>query len=354
MIKKIEIDNYKGIKNFKLDKLNRINIFIGNNNSGKTSLLEAIYIGMKDNYMGCIEVIQNRNLNPSAKIMETLFNGMGTDNKITIKVEDQVGKVSTVITLLTDENKFTLPNNFPISASIQNQEEKKFLIKQKINNNVTDMVYKFGFVDKGNGQRDSIISMDINNPKKKGIVNPKNENIYYMSPKSLMNGNFIIELKEQIKSKNEKKKIIEELQLFDSKIEDIIVDGLNIEIYLKGIDKPLPIQAMGAGSSTILEMASIFGKDKVHSIFIDEIEDGLHIKSMESVAKYISRSMEKNPKLQLFITTHSKEIIKLITTSQINRKSVSAYRLYIKNDQTKTVEYTDDLLESIEEGWEIR
>lgn len=67
MIKSLEINNYKGIQNFKLDNLNRINIFVGNNNSGKTSLLEAGYIGMKDNYMGAMTVLQNRNLNQMLK-----------------------------------------------------------------------------------------------------------------------------------------------------------------------------------------------------------------------------------------------------------------------------------------------
>ena len=85
------------------------------------------------------------------------------------------------------------------------------------------------------------------------------------------NGNFANELREQIKSRNEKKKILDELQLFDSKIEDIIVDGLNIEVYLRGVDKPIPIQAMGAGSFTVLEMASIFGREKIKNILIQKV-----------------------------------------------------------------------------------
>ena len=40
---KLNIVNYKLFKDFKIDKLNKINIFAGMNNSGKTTLLEAVY-----------------------------------------------------------------------------------------------------------------------------------------------------------------------------------------------------------------------------------------------------------------------------------------------------------------------
>ncbi len=44
MINEIEIVEYKGFKNLKLDNLNQINIISGKNNIGKTALLEALFI----------------------------------------------------------------------------------------------------------------------------------------------------------------------------------------------------------------------------------------------------------------------------------------------------------------------
>jgi AAA15 family ATPase/GTPase len=40
----ITISRFRGLENFILEKLNRINIFAGLNNSGKTSILEAVYL----------------------------------------------------------------------------------------------------------------------------------------------------------------------------------------------------------------------------------------------------------------------------------------------------------------------
>jgi AAA15 family ATPase/GTPase len=42
MIKNIKINNYKCFKNFEIKDFKRINILVGDNNSGKTSLIEAI------------------------------------------------------------------------------------------------------------------------------------------------------------------------------------------------------------------------------------------------------------------------------------------------------------------------
>ncbi|KIM07815.1 MAG: hypothetical protein KU28_05005 [Sulfurovum sp. PC08-66] len=45
----ITIAQYKLFRDFKIDKLNKINIFAGFNNSGKSSLLEAVYFLTKQN-----------------------------------------------------------------------------------------------------------------------------------------------------------------------------------------------------------------------------------------------------------------------------------------------------------------
>ena len=42
MFQKIHIKAYRGLKDIALDELGRVNIIVGENNTGKTSILEAI------------------------------------------------------------------------------------------------------------------------------------------------------------------------------------------------------------------------------------------------------------------------------------------------------------------------
>lgn len=44
MFRQIEIENFRGIERLALDDLRRINLFVGRNNSGKTTVLEAVFL----------------------------------------------------------------------------------------------------------------------------------------------------------------------------------------------------------------------------------------------------------------------------------------------------------------------
>ena len=43
MIKKLEIEKFRGFEKFKVDDIGQINLLVGTNNCGKTSILEAIH-----------------------------------------------------------------------------------------------------------------------------------------------------------------------------------------------------------------------------------------------------------------------------------------------------------------------
>ncbi|MEC4815139.1 MAG: AAA family ATPase, partial [Scytonema sp. PMC 1069.18] len=44
MLRDLTIQNYRCFQNFYIDNLARVNLIVGMNNSGKTSLLEAVYL----------------------------------------------------------------------------------------------------------------------------------------------------------------------------------------------------------------------------------------------------------------------------------------------------------------------
>jgi hypothetical protein len=57
----LELCHYKKFHNLKITKIARINLFTGINNSGKTTLLEAVYLLSKQNdFGGLLEVIRRR------------------------------------------------------------------------------------------------------------------------------------------------------------------------------------------------------------------------------------------------------------------------------------------------------
>ncbi|MEL6910916.1 MAG: AAA family ATPase [Cyanobacteria bacterium J06598_4] len=61
MLRDLTIQNYRCFEDFQIDGLEQVNLFVGNNNSGKTSLLEAIYLLVHpDKKQALLEIIHNR------------------------------------------------------------------------------------------------------------------------------------------------------------------------------------------------------------------------------------------------------------------------------------------------------
>src|SRR5580700_3796555 len=52
MFKNISLKNFRGFENLTLDGLQRVNLVVGKNNTGKTSLLEAIAVIAKPSLFG--------------------------------------------------------------------------------------------------------------------------------------------------------------------------------------------------------------------------------------------------------------------------------------------------------------
>ena len=60
MLHSLEIQNYRNLRHLKVETLGRVNLLVGKNNTGKTSVLEAMYLwanyGRFDSIYECLEV----------------------------------------------------------------------------------------------------------------------------------------------------------------------------------------------------------------------------------------------------------------------------------------------------------
>src|SRR5438552_13827650 len=54
MLKNIKVEAYRGFRELSIENLSRVNLFVGQNNSGKTSILEAVQILASEGNLGLL------------------------------------------------------------------------------------------------------------------------------------------------------------------------------------------------------------------------------------------------------------------------------------------------------------
>ena len=101
-IRYVELKNFRNYKKLIIDDLSRINVFIGKNGIGKTSIIEAIYLG---------SVTKSFRSNYDKNVI----NSDSNTSKIKIKIEDESRKRKTLEISLDENGKKTKINTKTIS-----------------------------------------------------------------------------------------------------------------------------------------------------------------------------------------------------------------------------------------------
>ncbi|MEG1905383.1 MAG: AAA family ATPase, partial [Bacteroidales bacterium] len=155
--------------------------------------------------------------------------------------------------------------------------------------------------------------------------------------------NSITELKDIIADKKENL-IIEVLRNIDSRVKDIVLidDTIMVDI---GLESRVPVNMMGDGMRKILAILVSIIKCENGILFIDEIDNGLHYTSMQTLWASVIRSA-KTFNVQLFISTHNIDSLKALQQIfekeefKTEQQNMAAFKLIrMQNDELKSVAY---------------
>ncbi|MDR3243828.1 MAG: AAA family ATPase [Elusimicrobiota bacterium] len=301
-LEQLIIKNFRGFDDIDINNLSNINLFIGKNNCGKTSILESLFLFFgisnpelinKMNFF--IREINIQDINHLIYFFHKLkyenrpsFEGLFNNNmKRYLTIEPYIeGSIRTV-----DKQTDTA------TTALQNSEIKGINFNFSINENGNEKITHQNFL-RYNGNN---------------VWEFKSDNRYILYASFINNvindsatkSNFAEIIKRNNKDKND---ILSLLQNFDNNIEDIQVLPDGIYCKLKDIDMLFPINIMGDGIRRFLNIITTVLKRQSSFVCIDEIENGLHYSSYKLLWKGLIEFSNKYD-IQLFITTHSIETI---------------------------------------------
>jgi AAA15 family ATPase/GTPase len=363
MLNSITINGLRAIKSLKIDDLKMINVFVGNNNCGKTTVIEAIYLLINPG-------------NPDLALKVNLFRGMDLVSDYFWKVifNNYNEKSKIILEAISDNEKRELIISPILASSIDSITSNKKILAEDVMGKLSNS----GFNITVNGLNFDITLSNINRKKQKqrylkykaniqqkdsGVVTEKDKN-YLPISRGIFNNSSNYKGRKELEQRFSEilitKKvdgIIKILKKIELNLENIVIGHEGVIFCDIGKERMLPINVLGDGIFKLFSIVLGISDSKNGIYIFDEIENGLHYSAQKVVWQAIIESA-KEYNTQIFLTTHSNEclksLLKVIDDKQFE-DNMRLFRIERDDDNTIAVKYSyEELRASIESDWEVR
>jgi len=316
-MKRLHIENFKCLKDFEITDLKRVNLFTGRNNTGKSTLLEAISISATRGHMFWLHRLMERRgevkqvsgnyskAEENLKLFSSLFNGREIDflgkEPISIYAPDddslKIGFVKKI-----EPSVFQNDDSSSAKADVRNSEVsdnsmQNALLGLRVKDNLSSTVFS--------------LEEDVF----KHFITPKNVRVFnfidtngenYLKPASLW---------DKITLTEKEYSVIEALQIVEPSIERLSYIGEDSNesrrypvVKIFNDNNKYPLKSMGEGINRIMNIILALVNSENGYLLIDEFENGLHYSVQEKLWEVIFKTAEKL-NVQVFATTHSTDTI---------------------------------------------
>ncbi len=361
MLQSLKIEGFRGFQNFEMANLGRINLLVGKNNSGKTSILEAIqFLYAQNNIDIFLETISYRgefswSESNRTKVFEIchLFPGheiipskeiiiIGSRESHQESVTISVKSIPIQLSLFSDKNDDLNNDNI-----FDDEEWNKLLLS--IRWSQSQKPIELELLANGTLARDSIRRMaSLSRISHKIGIDNKIE-LRFLTPFSLTSSDMAALFDNIVLSPLEDL-IIESLKIIEPKIERIASIGsgkystannLGVRggflIKIKNHDQPIPIGSLGDGFWRMLGLVLAMVNLENGILLVDEIDSGLHFTVMTDMWKVVWETAKKL-NIQVFATTHSRDcwqsLAELITEEKITDNEITIQRIDKEKSQS--------------------
>jgi ATP binding protein len=347
-IESLSIENYRGIDKLEIDNLKKFNIFVGDNSSCKTTVMEAIYSAIEYVSNGLIITANSRGMQVTYNNIYSFFYNADIRNDIKFILNKEI------ITRISKKEKNNIQNenlasnSGNISINFMDSERKLLynISKEKNNKKIMDidvMIDNFSQLFPNYRIPMTLYNESIDDRK-----------CVWITPLSKYQNEKAQVIKKLIENKK-KKELIEIINIIESDVDDIVSDGFEISLSKANSKKMLPLSSFGNGLSSIIGIMANIAMENVKTIFIDEIEDGIHYLNYSKFCEILIK-ISKIKNIQIFMTNHSKEFLESFYNKLENEnEEVTLYRFQRKNNEIKKIFYSkEEIKYAIKEGWDIR
>jgi len=369
MLKNLNIKNYRTFRNFTLDSVARVNLIVGDNNSGKSSLLEAIYLLTSEGSTDALfNILYERG--------EFVLTSSDFRYDRVAQGEYQVAHIFHGHHLKSDQfakiksNQSRSGSEAYLKISFKEEPRQLALLSEGIDeapNDDQSWVLELEYVEEGSdGNRRTLhISEDGLLPHRRRPLPKK-----YSSPEQksrFITTNFLgydelAVLWDNITLTPREDKVVEALKILEPRVERISftsrqTSNSGILLKLEGETEPIPLGSMGDGMRRILAVAASLVSVENGTLLVDEIDTGLYYGALTDMWRLILETAGAR-NAQVFATTHSWDCVRSFQEALQNFPDQDMgllIRLERRQHHIQPISYSKDELDiAIQQDIEVR
>ncbi len=362
-LKELDISGFRGISKLHLDEFKTINIFVGKNNSGKTSVLEAIFllVGISNPEL----IVRINNLRElfvmSREDLRFIYYNLDYNSRLTVSGKFDQNNYTRSLTVTPNKSK--IASNQPVFGKITPNKPNE-LVKSfnSIDDESTINELQIRFTVKEDHKRLSEFAAKLTLGEAGVTIEPsKNykETIKgIFLPSRWTSASNLEKRLENILVAKQQRQLVEVLSRIDPSIKDFQL--INKIIYVDlGLPRLIPINLMGDGIRRLISILLSMYDAQDGIVLIDEIDNGLHFSAQKTLWRAIIEASKKYS-VQIFLTTHNPEVLKYLTelvTDEVPDFKNQVQSITIRKTGQEIVAYKydfDKLGFSIQQGIEFR
>ena len=380
-LRTMQLKGYRAFKDFRLDDLSRVNLIVGKNNAGKTSVLEAIHLLANSGEPSTLMRLAldrgetltfdpepndyRRSTGGVVADISHFFHGhkFGIDSRFEIASGNGLG---TVVAEIIDPAQLGENESLYLSRANSLFEEEVFegelalrLRGSAISKHLTSLAYPV--TNEGGFNFDPTELVRVRPVRRR--VRTETIPTVVITPSSLQPSS-MSGMWERVIRAGRERAIIEALGILDQGIDGVfflpgerIMRGRGgILISRRGSKRRIPLGSMGEGMRRILALAISFAQAQRGFLLIDEIDTGLHWSVMPRMWE-LTLATARDLDVQVFATTHSLDCLRGLKEAVDARPELGEEVRVHKVDTTlrEAVTFTSqDLMVAVEQEIEVR
>ena len=348
MIDEINIRNFRCFEHLHIADCKRINVIVGDNGSGKTALLEALFFALASSTDLIVRLRNYKGIDPALRgtphkliegFLSDLFFDMNQMRDISISVNgdgDEARELT--ITCNVSENEL-----LGASRTIRLVAGAKFIWK-----------------DASNKMRSALAAIGDNGQPQFLSTGEDLPNHFYFASSSAFsaadNAERFSVISRADRAKEVFKDIIDEYPWMNNVGIEVIAGSIAVYAKVAGASEKIQLGNISGGINRFSSVLLAIASRNRSVILVDELEGGLYYSHHKAYWRVLIENARKH-NAQLFVTTHSLEWIRaLVEAAGNNNDDIALWRME-RGDNNRPVisQFSgDELKDGVEYGVDVR